>query len=87
MFSILTSVFLSRIRDTFARGSHSSTRHIIRFKLPVAAANNRKYADKDEQRRVIMALRAQGWSYRQIAREVGLHWTRVGQIVRDSKTE
>jgi hypothetical protein len=23
-----------------------------------------------------------GWSYRQIAAEVGLHWTRVGQIVR-----
>jgi transcriptional regulator len=32
----------------------------------------------------ILALRAQGWTYRQIAREVGLHWTRVGQIVRRS---
>jgi DNA-directed RNA polymerase specialized sigma24 family protein len=31
----------------------------------------------------ILALRAQGWSYRQIAAEVGLHWTRVGQIVRE----
>jgi len=29
-----------------------------------------------------MQLRAQGWSYREIAAEVGLHWTRVGQIVK-----
>jgi DNA-directed RNA polymerase specialized sigma24 family protein len=37
----------------------------------------------------ILALHAQGWSYREIAREVGLHWTRVGQIVKDveRKTE
>jgi hypothetical protein len=29
-----------------------------------------------------LALHEQGWSYREIGREVGLHWTRVGQIVR-----
>jgi DNA-directed RNA polymerase specialized sigma24 family protein len=34
-----------------------------------------------------MQLRAQGWSYREIAREVGLHWTRVGQILRRLKNE
>jgi len=42
-----------------------------------------KYSDKAEQRRVIMQLRTQGWSYREIAAEVGLHWTRIGQILRD----
>jgi DNA-directed RNA polymerase specialized sigma24 family protein len=31
----------------------------------------------------IFELRAEGWSYREIAREVGLHWTRVGQILKD----
>jgi hypothetical protein len=31
----------------------------------------------------ILALRAQGWTYRQIAHEVGVHWTRVGQILKD----
>jgi DNA-directed RNA polymerase specialized sigma24 family protein len=31
-----------------------------------------------------MQLHAQGWSYREIAAEVGLHWTRVGQIVRQT---
>jgi lambda repressor-like predicted transcriptional regulator len=33
----------------------------------------------------ILALRAAGWSYRQIAREVGLHWTRIGQILKNKK--
>jgi hypothetical protein len=32
----------------------------------------------------ILALREMGWSYRQIGREVGLHWTRVGQILKDA---
>ena len=73
---------MSRIRDTFARDRHPFTRHTIKFDLPVAATNKQKYADKVEQKRVIMQLRAQGWSYREIAAEVGLHWTRVGQIVR-----
>jgi DNA-directed RNA polymerase specialized sigma24 family protein len=45
-------------------------------------ANNRKYPDKTAQKQVILALRAQGWSYREIAEEVGLHWTRVGQILK-----
>jgi hypothetical protein len=28
--------------------------------------------------------RAAGWSYREIGREVGLHWTRVRQILRQA---
>jgi len=48
----------------------------------VQAASNQKYSDKAEQRRVIMQLRALGWSYREIADEVGVHWTRVGQILK-----
>jgi DNA-directed RNA polymerase specialized sigma24 family protein len=51
----------------------------------VSAGSNQKYLDKAEQRRVILELRVLGWSYRQIAEEVGLHWTRVRQILRDSK--
>jgi DNA-directed RNA polymerase specialized sigma24 family protein len=41
--------------------------------------------DKAKLKEIILALRAAGWSYRQIGREVGLHWTRVGQILRDGK--
>jgi hypothetical protein len=50
----------------------------------VFPTNAQKYSDKAEQRRVILALREMGWSYRQIGHEVGLHWTRVGQILRGS---
>jgi hypothetical protein len=39
--------------------------------------------DKMKLKETILALRAAGWSYRQIGREVGLHWTRVGQILRN----
>ena len=36
---------------------------------------------------MILALRAEGLSYRTIAREVGLHWTRVGQILKSTAPE
>jgi len=49
----------------------------------VFSSNAQKFPDKSEQRRVILQLRAQGWSYREIAEEVGLHWTRVGQIIKN----
>ena len=76
-------LLLSRIRDTIQRGRHPFTRHTHEFELPVFPSHAQKYFDKAEQRRVIMQLRTQGWSYREIGREVGLHWTRVGQIVKD----
>ena len=66
------------------RGSLLKTRHTLAFDLPVSATDKRKYPDKAEQRRVILALRAQGWTYREIAEEVGLHWTRVGQILKSA---
>jgi DNA-directed RNA polymerase specialized sigma24 family protein len=61
------------------------TRHTHEFDLPVSAsaAANQGYPDKAKMKETILALRAEGWSYRQIAREVGLHWTRVGQILKD----
>jgi hypothetical protein len=67
------------------RGSLPSTKHTHAFDLPVSAASDRKYANKAEPRRVILELRALGWSYREIGREVGLHWTRVGQILERAK--
>ena len=69
------------------RGSHPYTRHTLEFDLPVSpstAASDRN-PDKAKLNETILALRAAGWSYRQIAREVGLHWTRVGQILKRAK--
>jgi len=51
----------------------------------VSADRNRKYSDKAEQKGVILELRALGWSYREIAAEVGLHWTRIGQILKETR--
>jgi hypothetical protein len=44
---------------------------------PSMAADLRN-PDKEKLKETILTLRAAGWSYRQIGREVGLHWTRVG---------
>ena len=67
-------------------GSLPYTRHTHAFDLPMSADSNRKYPNKIEQKQVILELRALGWSYREIAEEVGLHWTRVGQILRRNGT-
>jgi hypothetical protein len=58
------------------------TRHIHTFEipLPLSTVTDLKYPDKVKLRETIAALRAEGMSYREIARVVGLHWTRVGQI-------
>jgi hypothetical protein len=42
--------------------------------------------DKTKLKETILALRAAGWSYRQIGHEVGLHWTRVGQILKSTNS-
>ncbi len=60
------------------------TRHILRFDLPIppSTESDLRNPDKDALRQIILDLRSQGMSYRQIAEVVGLHWTRVGQIAR-----
>jgi len=65
------------------RDNHPSTGRTHGFDLPVPAttAASDRNPDKAKLKEIILALRAQGWSYRQIAAEVGLHWTRVGQIL------
>jgi hypothetical protein len=46
---------------------------------------NRSNPDKAKRQETILVLRAAGWSYRQIGREAGLHWTRVGQIIKSTE--
>src|SRR5690606_1185482 len=54
------------------------TRHILRFEIPLTASteSNLRNPDKDQLRVEILALRAYGMSYRQIAATLGIHWTR-----------
>jgi predicted XRE-type DNA-binding protein len=42
-------------------------------------------ADKALLRKRVLELRQQGMSYRQIGAALGIHWTRVGQIVKGKK--
>jgi hypothetical protein len=66
------------------RVSGTLTRHILRFDIPLPASTESDLhnPDKEQLRADIFTMRANGMSYRQIARAVGLHWTRVGQIAR-----
>jgi hypothetical protein len=65
------------------RVSGTLTRHILRFDIPLPAStqSDLRNPDKTQLRTDILAMRADGMSYRQIAKAFGLHWTRVQQIV------
>ena len=67
--------------------SGTLTRHILRFDIPLSASteSDMRNPDKEQLRADILTMRAEGMSYRQIARAVSLHWTRVGQIVKSAK--
>ena len=54
------------------------------FEIPVGftTSTNQHYNNKDYLKSIILEMRASGMSYRQIGIALGLHWTRVGQIVK-----
>jgi len=66
------------------RGAVPNTRHTLLFDVPVppSTITNLAHLDKDQLRAEIIALRADGLSYRAIGEALGLHWTRVGQLVK-----
>jgi DNA-directed RNA polymerase specialized sigma24 family protein len=62
----------------------SSPSQKLEFELAqsdIATATQRN-PDKELLRVTILALREQGMSYREIAQAIGLHWTRIQQIVK-----
>ncbi|MDZ4765131.1 MAG: helix-turn-helix domain-containing protein [Chloroflexota bacterium] len=66
------------------RDSVSNTRHLHLLDLPVASSTSTddRHPNKAVLRDQIMLLRDRGMSYREIGELLGLHWTRVGQIVK-----
>ena len=60
------------------------TRHLHLFKIPVSPSieADSRHPDKEKLREAILTLRALGMSYRETGREVGLHWTWIGQILK-----
>jgi hypothetical protein len=65
------------------RGAVPNTRHTLLFDVPVppSTATNFVHVDKAQLLVDILALRAEGLSYRAIGEALGLHWTRVGQLL------
>jgi len=65
------------------RANDSKTRHKLEFSIPAppSTVTNQQLPDKAKVRETIIALRAEGYSYREIAEIVGLHFTRVWQIL------
>ena len=74
-------VFLLLILDL--RVSGTLTRHILRFDipLPVSTESDLRNPDKTQLRADILAMHERGMSYRIIGAVLGIHWTRVGQII------
>jgi hypothetical protein len=50
--------------------------------LPLTTLNDQQYTNKDHLQSIILEMHANGMSYRQIGAALGLHWTRVGQIIK-----
>ena len=69
------------------RGQVPLTRHFYSFDIPVPVSTeaNLRNPNKGQLRADIFALLEQGMSYRQIGEALGIHWTRVGQIIADKK--
>lgn len=65
------------------RVSGTLTRHTLQFGIPVPAstASDLRNPDKEQLRTDILIMREQGMSYREIGAALGIHWTRVGQIL------
>jgi transposase len=53
--------------------------------LPASTDGDLRNPDKEKLRKDVLAMHERGMSYRQIARVVGIHFTRVGQIVKGVK--
>ena len=70
------------------RVSGTLTRHSLRFDIPLPASteSDLRNPDKIQLRTDIVALREQSMSYREIGEGLGIHWTRVGQIVKSLLT-
>ena len=66
------------------RGRVPYTRHKLDLAVPVAQSTVSKqlHPEKKQLRSNIRKMHEQGMSYREIAQVVGLHWTRIQQIVK-----
>ena len=64
------------------KGRVSLTRHILPFEIPMASTSDQPDKNKDYLKSIILGMRVSGMTYRQIGTALGIHWTRVGQIIK-----
>jgi DNA-directed RNA polymerase specialized sigma24 family protein len=50
--------------------------------LPQSTVTKLSFSDKELLRTLVLEMHEEGMSYREIGRALGLHWTRVHQIVK-----
>jgi hypothetical protein len=61
-----------------------TSRHVLPFDVfvPQSTLSEQLNTDKNLLRKRVMEMHQQGMSYRKIGVALGIHWTRVGQIVK-----
>ena len=59
-------------------------RHMLNFEilLPLSTVTKVSFSDKALLSTLVLDMHEQGMSYRELGRALGLHWTRVHQIVK-----
>jgi hypothetical protein len=72
------TMFWSNLRD-----GHLITRQLnFEIALPQSTVTKPPFSDKALLRRLVLEMHEQKMSYREIGNALGLHWTRVHQIVK-----
>ena len=66
------------------RDGNPITRHMLNFEIPLPPSTVTKlsFSDKALLRTLVLEMHEQKMSYRDIGKAIGLHWTRVHQIVK-----
>jgi hypothetical protein len=84
MFPFPNDLYMPSYGDLDLRSYIPKTRHTLFFEIPLphSTVSDHLHTDKNALHNCIVALRAKGLSYREIAHETGLHWTRIGQILK-----
>jgi hypothetical protein len=66
------------------RDENPITRHTLNFEIPLpqSTVTNLSFSDKALLRTLVLEMYEQKMSYREIGKALGIHWTRVYQIVK-----
>ena len=68
------------------RDGNPITRHTLNFEigLPQSTVTKLSFSDKALLRTLVLEMHEQKMSYREIGKILGLHWTRVHQIIKST---